>query len=768
MVLSPRLFSGSGVSAHSRNRQLSVTQQHSNLWMTSMNSRKPVSSIAKLFFLLLVSWALLQTSVRAQSSAFTYQGNLAVSTSPANGAHDFQFKLFDALTGGTQIGLINSATNTVVTSGLFIVTLDFGATAFPGAPRWLEISVRPTGGGSYTTLSPRQPVTATPYAVKSLNAANADTLSAACVGCVTGAQIGALPTGSGNYIQNTATPQASSSFNISGNGTAAGILSGNVVNATTQFNLNGNRLISTGPPTGLNNFLAGLIAGNSLMNNRENTFIGNEAGQATTGGSLVCSNCGPGGASLHSGSHNSFTGYRAGASNTTGYSNSFFGDAAGYTNTTGVNNSFFGYVAGYSNFSGFNNSFFGYLAGASNTDGDFNSFFGERAGTSNLTGGANSFFGSTAGDSNTTGGNNSFFGSKSGSANTIGSNNSFFGEKAGETNTSGSQNVMLGAGADFRAITFAPAGAAGDYNLFVGYQSGGDSARRNSAAIGTRAFVACDDCMVLGSSAVTAYKVGIGTNTPSAKLDVNGGNTLARIAINSDSPTANAGIEFRLNNAKEWTIATANAQGDLIFFDESPGAGARMHIVGGTGATGGFVGIGTTAPADKLHVTGDIRIGTGAFGCVKDADGTVIAGLCSSDRRFKRDITPFPSLLDKLVKLQPVNFFWRSSEFPQRSFGDRQSYGLIAQEVEAVLPELVSTDAEGFKAVNYSKLPLLLLQGIKDQQQLSQQLKQENAELKQQLAEQQLRFQRQESEFRELKRLVCLSAPQADACQPPK
>ncbi|MBL8172016.1 MAG: tail fiber domain-containing protein, partial [Acidobacteria bacterium] len=125
-------------------------------------------------------------------------------------------------------------------------------------------------------------------------------------------------------------------------------------------------------------------------------------------------------------------------------------------------------------------------------------------------------------------------------------------------------------------------------------------------------------------------------------------------------------------------------------------------------------------------------------------------------------------LLDKLVKLQPVNFFWRSSEFPQRSFGDRQSYGLIAQEVEAVLPELVSTDAEGFKAVNYSKLPLLLLQGIKDQQQLSQQLKQENAELKQQLAEQQLRFRRQESEFRELKRLVCLSAPQADACQPPK
>ena len=163
--------------------------------MTSMNSRKPVSSIAKLFFLLLVSWALLQTSVRAQSSAFTYQGNLAVSTSPANGAHDFQFKLFDALTGGTQIGLIYSATNTVVTSGLFIVTLDFGATAFPGAPRWLEISVRPTGGGSYTMLSPRQPVTATPYAVKSLNAANADTLSAACVGCVTGAQIGALPTG---------------------------------------------------------------------------------------------------------------------------------------------------------------------------------------------------------------------------------------------------------------------------------------------------------------------------------------------------------------------------------------------------------------------------------------------------------------------------------------------------------------------------------------------------------------------------------------------
>lgn len=132
------------------------------------------------------------------------------------------------------------------------------------------------------------------------------------------------------------------------------------------------------------------------------------------------------------------------------------------------------------------------------------------------------------------------------------------------------------------------------------------------------------------------------------------------------------------------------------------------------------VGIGTTAPVDRLQVAGDIRVGTGATGCVKDADGTVIAGTCSSDLRLKTAITSFPSVLDKLVRLQPVHFYWRAEEYPDKHFGKSLSFGLVAQDVEDVMPELVGEDEDGYKVVRYSKLPLLMLQAIKD-------LKTENA-----------------------------------------
>src|SRR5262249_11272861 len=147
----------------------------------------------------------------------------------------------------------------------------------------------------------------------------------------------------------------------------------------------------------------------------------------------------------------------------------------------------------------------------------------------------------------------------------------------------------------------------------------------------------------------------------------------------------------------------------------------------------GYVGIGlgaNVAPANPLHVAGDIRIGTGFTGCVLDADGTIIAGTCSSDVRLKRDIVPFVHLLDKVAQLQPVHFYWRAEEFKERHFGTKPSYGLIAQEVEKVLPELVTEDEQGYKAVNYAKLPLLSLQAIKE-------LKAENDTLKRKLNEQQ-------------------------------
>jgi hypothetical protein len=99
-------------------------------------------------------------------TAFTYQGQLRSGGSPYTGACDLRFGLWDAGSGGAQIGAALTKSNVGVAAGYFTVQLDFGAAAFQGAARWLAIEVRcPAGAGSYTALDPRQPLTAAPYAL---------------------------------------------------------------------------------------------------------------------------------------------------------------------------------------------------------------------------------------------------------------------------------------------------------------------------------------------------------------------------------------------------------------------------------------------------------------------------------------------------------------------------------------------------------------------------------------------------------------------------
>jgi hypothetical protein len=113
-----------------------------------------------------------ETTIQAAlGTAFTYQGRLNKDGNPVGGTCDFQFSLWDALSGGTQIGSTITKYNVAVNNGFFTEQLDFGASAFNGDARWLQIAVRcPAGSGSYTTLSPRQPLTAAPYALYSKTA----------------------------------------------------------------------------------------------------------------------------------------------------------------------------------------------------------------------------------------------------------------------------------------------------------------------------------------------------------------------------------------------------------------------------------------------------------------------------------------------------------------------------------------------------------------------------------------------------------------------
>jgi len=101
------------------------------------------------------------------STAFTYQGQLIQGGNPVTNTADFQFTLWDALSAGIQVAEPTSVNNVSVANGQFTASIDFGAIVFNGDARWLQIAVRsPAGSGTFTTLSPRQPLTAVPYALQ--------------------------------------------------------------------------------------------------------------------------------------------------------------------------------------------------------------------------------------------------------------------------------------------------------------------------------------------------------------------------------------------------------------------------------------------------------------------------------------------------------------------------------------------------------------------------------------------------------------------------
>ena len=212
---------------------------------TIFSARKCVSA---LFFLLSVT----AISVFAQTTAFTYQGRFTDATvqQPTNGNYTMTFRLFDALTGGNQIPNNSTAVTSMVSvvNGIFTTRLDFGAAAFntTGA-RYLEIQV-----GS-TVLTPRQEITSSPFANRAVNAASADSLSNACVGCVTNGQInsinGAKVTGTVANATAAQTAQtATTAGNVSGvvaiaNG-GTGSSEKNFVDLTTDQTIGGNKVFN--------------------------------------------------------------------------------------------------------------------------------------------------------------------------------------------------------------------------------------------------------------------------------------------------------------------------------------------------------------------------------------------------------------------------------------------------------------------------------------------------------------------------------------------
>lgn len=113
----------------------------------------------------------------------------------------------------------------------------------------------------------------------------------------------------------------------------------------------------------------------------------------------------------------------------------------------------------------------------------------------------------------------------------------------------------------------------------------------------------------------------------------------------------------------------------------------------------GNVGIGTTWPNYKLEVIGTVK--ANSF-------------IPPSDKRWKTNIKPLQGALDNVAKLQGVSYQWNTKDYPDKGFDDKPQIGFIAQEVEPILPELVSTDDKGYKAVEYDKMTAVLVEAVKE------------------------------------------------------
>jgi len=195
-----------------------------------------------LFVIGLLIFVGLQSS-SALTSAFTYQGLLTDGATPAGGTYQMTFKLFDAGTGGTQVGSTITSNSVAVSNGVFTIVLDFGAPALnTNADRWLEIAVKKPADPGFSTLSPRTQLTSSPYSLRTLSASSADSLSPLCIQCVQDSQINSL---SGSKVAGPVTSAATAN-NVTGvvaigNGGTGSATQNFVDLSTTQAGIGGNK-----------------------------------------------------------------------------------------------------------------------------------------------------------------------------------------------------------------------------------------------------------------------------------------------------------------------------------------------------------------------------------------------------------------------------------------------------------------------------------------------------------------------------------------------
>lgn len=391
-----------------------------------------------------------------------------------------------------------------------------------------------------------------------------------------------------------------------------------------------------------------------------------------------------------SGSDNVGIGYSCLSSNTTGSNNTALGAYSFSLNTSGAQNTAIGFSALGSNWGGCYNVSVGGYSLNGNTNGYFNNAFGYGALTSNSTGWYNSAFGYNSLANNTTGEYNCAYGNQSAYNVTDGDNNTIIGYQAGFSGTLPSNNTFIGFKSGYSN------NASG--NVFIGYQAGYSETGSNKLYIANS-----NTTVPLIYGDFSTARIGIGTNAPGHALDVadrmrvrQGASGTAGIWLYQSTPAANRAF-----------IGMVDDNNVGLYGSGGAGWGISMNV------TTGNTGIGCTSPQYKLHVVGDIASSATIRGVNAYVTGAITA---CSDQRYKREIIPLENALSKVLQMQGTTYFWKTDEFPEKQFNTQLQVGFIAQEMEKILPEVVTTDIDGYKGIDYTKISPVLVEAIKEQQ----------------------------------------------------
>lgn len=509
--------------------------------------------------------------------------------------------------------------------------------------------------------------------------------------------------------------------------------------------------------TGRNNTAVGYQAAYSNSTGYSNVAVGKDAlyngstvrNTVAVGDSALFNNGTTPSATL--GQFNTAVGSKAMLTNNTGASNTALGFEALYSNATTNSNTAVGRGALRATTGNYSTSV-GALAASSNT-GDGNTAVGYITLTGNTTGTFNTALGYAANVSGTNLTNATAIGAN---ATVAGSNMMVLGDVGlnavnvgiGLTNPAQRLHVFNNKDVNKNSIysDAEQVSISTDYqnNAIVGYGRGGNATwgyangvmgigdQANSYfAIGVYAglesavpTLPATDAALYANGANVGYagvfmngNVGIGTSTPATRLVVTGdGNGKASIGggfcggdytgISLNGLAGSCTVYNMLSSSSDQNLYFNRPTGYAMAFRENNAD--QMYIT-----SGGNIGIGTTNPGlVKLFVCGDVSIN----GLLRVSSTISSSGGfgCPSDIRYKKNITPLNHALANVTKLQGVNYYWKTDEFAEKKFTNDRQIGFIAQETEKVFPEMVITDKDGFKMVDYARITPVLVEAIKE------------------------------------------------------